>query len=435
MKTTFSSLQWMAFMFASSIVAPIAVAGLFGLDAAATSSFVQRNMFVMGVAGILQAYFGHRLPINDGPAGIWWGIFTVYAGLSGTLFSSELETLQALQGALIASGVIFILLSVFGLIKPLSKLFTPAVTGVYLLLLVLQLSKSFVIGMLGIGYRQDSIDGKVAMLCFLIVAFTILLSISTKPLLRQYAILLSLAFGWTLFGVFGLTATIPLHSGNMMSFPKVLVFGGPIFDGGLIVASLFVTLLLITNMIASIRIVEQVVQGYGKTTAKNRENYAGMMGGISQIVAGLFSTMGPVPLSGAGGVIQTTKTVSRLPFVLGCCLVILVSLFPAMMNFLSSLPTPVGYSVSFVVFAGMIGLALQDIQRSDNPNLKLSIGISLFIGVGCMFVPVDSFVGLSPIVTAIFSNGLIVGTIAIIIGQQLVSYLDRSSQHEKHKDK
>ena len=148
MRTLLSAIQWMAFIIAGSIVAPIAIADLFQLNNLETTGLVQRTMFVLGISGLLQAMFGHRMPINEGPAGLWWGVFTIYAGLSTTLFSSSFETLQALEGAMIISGVVFFLLSLFKLIDKLAKLFTPVVSGIYLLLLVIQLSGSFLNGMM-----------------------------------------------------------------------------------------------------------------------------------------------------------------------------------------------------------------------------------------------------------------------------------------------
>src|SRR5690554_2046223 len=130
MKLTISSLQWLAFMLASSIVAPIAIADLYGLSVEETAGFVQRTIFILGVSGLLQGLFGHRLPINEGPAGIWWGVFAIYAGLSSTLFASSSETLQGLQGAMISSGVVFFILSVTGLTEKLTRLFTPVILGV-----------------------------------------------------------------------------------------------------------------------------------------------------------------------------------------------------------------------------------------------------------------------------------------------------------------
>ena len=91
MKLTFSSLQWMVFILAGSLVAPIAIGDAFGMTQAETAELLQRSFLIIGISAILQVMFGHKLPINEGPAGLWWGVFTVYAGIvaSGALTASE----------------------------------------------------------------------------------------------------------------------------------------------------------------------------------------------------------------------------------------------------------------------------------------------------------------------------------------------------------
>src|SRR5699024_1417084 len=96
MTTFLSSVQWALFILMGSIVVPIAVASSYGLSPELTVEFVQRTLFVLGIAGILQTLFGHRLPVQEGPAGLWWGVFSLYAGLGPILFGSHVETLRAL---------------------------------------------------------------------------------------------------------------------------------------------------------------------------------------------------------------------------------------------------------------------------------------------------------------------------------------------------
>ena len=139
MKTFLSALQWALFILAGSLIVPISVATSYGLDGAEAIAFVQRTLFVLGFAGLLQAIFGHKLPIQEGPAGLWWGIFSLYASLGVVLFGSSNETLKVLQYAFLLSGIICIILSVFGLIDKLVRYFTPTVIGTYLFLLVARL--------------------------------------------------------------------------------------------------------------------------------------------------------------------------------------------------------------------------------------------------------------------------------------------------------
>ena len=53
--------QWAIFLIASSIAAPIAIANIFGMDTADTALFLQRTIFVLGIACLIQAFAGHRL--------------------------------------------------------------------------------------------------------------------------------------------------------------------------------------------------------------------------------------------------------------------------------------------------------------------------------------------------------------------------------------
>lgn len=429
MKTIFAAIQWVAFMLASSIVAPIALADLFGLTGEDAASFVQRTVFIFALAGLLQIFFGHKLPINEAPAGLWWGVFAIYAGFSTTLFSSASETLQALQGALIASGVLFIILSIAGLIDKISKLFTPAVIGIYLLLLVIQLSKSFLNGMLGVGYVSERVDLKIAALSFVTVLLTFYFTRHKLDIVRQYAVLVSLAAGWILFAVFGAIKPNTYTPDQIFTVPQIFVYGRPSFDSGMIMTSVFVTLLLLTNMIASIKVVEIAVHSLIEKKAKTNLRAAGYMTGISQILGGVFSAVGPVPLSGAAGFIATSKIAAKLPFIIGSLLLIASSFIPSVMNFLASIPVPVGYSVMFVVFTSMIGMAFLEIEKEEEANrVRTVIGISLLGGVGVMFVPASAFTGLPPIVVSLLNNGLIFGSVLSIITDQWTKIIYKRKQ-------
>ncbi|PLR74438.1 purine/pyrimidine permease [Bacillus sp. UMB0728] len=420
MKVGFSALQWMAFMVAGTIVAPIAIADLFGLNPAEAAGLVQRTIFVLGISSLLQGFFGHRLPINEGPAGLWWGVFAIYAGLSTSLFSSAGETLQALEGAMLVSGAVFILLSIFKLIDRLALLFTPVVSGVYLLLLILQLSGSFFNGMLGIGYRKDGVDMPVFFFCLALVIAAFYLSKHRIRAVSQYSILISLAGGWLLFFLFGLSKEVSISGDSVISMPELFAFGPPKFDAGMTVTAVFVTLLLLTNMIASIRVADEVLKKEGEKTPSPRFKASGFVSGVNQLLGGVFSAIGPVPISGSAGFIATTKITKLIPFIIGAAIITAASFFPALMSFFASLPAPVGYSVTFVVFANMAGIAFGELDKEkETGRIRLVAGISLLAGVGAMFVPPEAFEGVSPLITSFLNNGLIFGSVIAITADQI----------------
>lgn len=109
------TLQWFIFLLANSIALPIVVGGLFHLTTEEIFYLMQRTFFVVGISSFVQGWIGHRLPIADGPAGSWVGVFTVLA--YATVGQDQLHsTLQILELGMIISGVILIGLGVTGFI-------------------------------------------------------------------------------------------------------------------------------------------------------------------------------------------------------------------------------------------------------------------------------------------------------------------------------
>jgi Permease family len=88
---------------------------------------------------------------------------------------------------------------------------------------------------------------------------------------------------------------------------------------------LFVTLL--TNMLASMKVVESVVKAEKENVGNPYPKRAGFMMGISHIASGLLEAIGSVPISGAAAFIATSKMAKRISFVIACILVMLMSLF------------------------------------------------------------------------------------------------------------
>ncbi|HEY4553084.1 MAG TPA: purine/pyrimidine permease [Bacillaceae bacterium] len=422
MKWFLSGLQWMIFMIAGAIAAPIAIADLYHLSPVETAEFIQRTIFILGAAGFIQGVIGHKLPIHEGPAGLWWSIFAIYAGLVGVLYSSNIEALQALSGGMIISGILFILLAAFKLIDKIAQLFTPTITFVYLSLLIFQLSGSFIKGMLGISSDHGKIDITVFILSVAVVCMAFWLGKSKVPFLQRYSVMISLIAGWLLF-IAARQAHAVEKAERFFQLPKAFPFGLPSFDTGTVVTATLLTLLLITNVIVSIRLMESVVN-----RGDDRHTYirASFVSGANHLVSGFFGAMGPVPISGAAGFVKQTGLKQRLPFLVGCGLVMGVSLFPIVMNVIAAIPAPIGYAVTFVIFVSMFGLALKELKAAEHEGRAFTVsGIAMMVGVGLMFVPAEAAQELPPAVEAIFNNGLICGSVLAIILEQASMWGDR----------
>jgi xanthine/uracil permease len=431
MKLTFSSLQWMVFILAGSLVAPIAIGDAFGMTQAETAELLQRSFLIIGASAILQALFGHKLPINEGPAGLWWGVFTVYAGIVASGALTVADGLQQLTAGMLISGILFLLLGMFRVISSVRALFTPLVTGTYLILLVSQLSGSFIKGMLGIGYLQEGADTKVALTSLFILVLSIVLGKSRVKWLRSYSILISLLLGWGLFKLLNLTKET-MHSHTTFAFPELFAWGMPELSSGTIVTSLFVGMLLLTNMVASINVVEKAYETENNNYEPINYNRSSIMMGINTWIAGLFSAVASVPISGAAGFILTTKMFSKLAFIIGNALIILISFFPPLTFFFAGIPAPVGYATIFLPFSSMIGLAFKEYKselKSEN-NLFI-ISTSLMVGIGSLFIPAAALKDWPNIIVTLLSNGLIMGMLTCMILEQFYKRRDSHQQVKK----
>src|SRR5699024_2562855 len=419
MKTFLSSVQWALFILMGSIVVPIAVASSYGLSPELTVEFVQRTLFVLGIAGILQTLFVHRLPVQEGPAGLWWGVFSLYAGLGPILFGSHVETLRGLQYAFLLSGVIFIVFSLFGWVEKIAQFISPTVVGVYLILMVVQLSGSFLQGMTGLHSDAQLIDPKTLILSIIIVLLSY--GFMKLPRIGHYSVLFTIGFGWILFYMFDLAKPV-MNVSEHFKLPDIFAFGTPRLEMNMVIMVILITFLLIANMLATVKVVQQVFAQEKVTFETNRIKQTGVISGINQLLGGFFSAIGAVPISGSAGFISTTKITSKKPFIIGSLLIVGISLVPKITSFVASIPEAVGYAAIFPIFASIIGLALQSFETVENKKHVFQIvGVSLFAGIGVMFIPSEAFSAMPPTVVSVLSNGLVFGSLIAIIAESILT--------------
>ncbi|EEM39664.1 Xanthine/uracil permease [Bacillus thuringiensis serovar sotto str. T04001] len=407
------TLQWFIFLLANSIALPIVVGGLFHLTTEEIFYLMQRTFFVVGISSFLQGWIGHRLPIADGPAGSWVGVFTVLA--YATAGQDQLHsTLQILELGMIISGVILIGLGVTGFIGRILFLFTPVVTGTFLLLLCLQLSGVFLKGMLGITATISQIDGITAIIAFSIFLFVIILSNFGRGFIKSYAVLIGLISGWIIFLIAG-KVTVPSQVTHFVQLPQMFAWGLPKWNTGMAVSSFVMVCILVSNTVAAIIAINQAT--IHKATIEQKQLKDGTwVGGISHIISSVFSTVGIVPLPATAGFIRLTKQKYIRSFLMACALLVVMSLFPSIIRYLASLPS----AVLMASFVQLIGIGFNNIKQVPMSERNVTIlGVAVLFGSGVMFLPSGALQSLPSVMQYIFGNGLFVGTVVSILLEQI----------------
>ena len=88
--------------------------------------FGQKMFMMMGLTGLIQVIWGHRLPLVAGPASVLLvGVISALASKSDT---------NAIYSSIALGGIFITLITFGGLIKHVQKLFTPRIVVVILML-------------------------------------------------------------------------------------------------------------------------------------------------------------------------------------------------------------------------------------------------------------------------------------------------------------
>ncbi len=421
------TIQWFVFLLASAVALPIVIGSIFELNFNEVAGLMQRTFFVVGIASFLQGVFGHRLPIMEGPAGLWISIFAVMAYSGSQSGDNYMETLQVLQGTMIWTGIFLFLFGVFRLSHRVLFVFTPLVTGAFLFLLTVQLSGTFLQGMLGIQQSTEAVDGKQALVAFVTLALVIGLSVMGKGWLKSFAVLIGIGLGWVLYAITFNGNANETGGTAAFSLPEIFAWGPPQLTWGALPLGFITAVILLSNLVASIIAVSHTVYGKPQYTY-DQVNKGSSFLGINHGITAIFSAVANVSLASSSGFMQLTGQKRKRPFLYASLLLVLFSFFPPVVAFISGIPAPVANAALLATFVQLMGLGLSNMTSETLDERRLTIlGLSFLLGIGLMFLPPEAFSGVPAILQNLLSNGLLVGTVLVIVLDRLWKESNTSS--------
>lgn len=416
--TILSSIQWLFFIFANTVVVPISVGTLFEVPPDTIAFMLRTSLIVTGIVCIFQGCFGHRMPLMEGPSGLLWGVI-LNLGMSASSMGMSLSTI----GGGIATGVI--LASVFTLIlvafngtKLIQSIFSPMVMTAYLFLLTFQLIFIFFKGMLKMN-EHGTIDIGVSLLSVGIVILVGLLKLNSNQLLSNFSILIGLTAGWILYELLfsGLNSSMPQSGGAGFSF---FPLGEPNLELGIIGVTFFAVMMNLSNSIASITAGTKLLQ-LESTEKRYRKSIS--ITSIFTVIGSIFGMVPYTPFTSTIGFLQSTRVYQREPFLLGGGLLTLIGIIPAFSSFLVTMPITVGNAVLFVAYLQMFGTAFSNLNgRTFNSNTIFRLATPVLVGVSLMNVSPSLFNNLPILVRPFITNGLIMGVMISIILEKTVNW-------------
>ncbi len=412
-KSIVYGLQYLIFFIVASVIIPVIVGTALGLDQAEIARMLQRTFFFIGAISVLQGLFGHRMPIIDGPAGLWMGIILLLVN-SSTAMGMDLSVLRTdLELGMICAGIMVCIIAASGLIIKILKIFTPIINGTFILLMVLQMSGTIMQGATGLSSGYATIQMRHVIVFIATVVIIILVNLKARGFIQSISMLVGVALGWVLAYILQIAQPITPSGQSFFAVPRPLVWGTPTVNVGVIVTCLIGQFVLFSNYAASVYGMSDVLhQPFEKREMKRGTFLFGVMAALS----GIFCITGSLPLASTPSLIKITRVASRGPFLLGGIFAMVMGLITPICTFFSTIPAAVGYAALLVTFAMMIEQALRDYRKVQFTMREgMIVGVSLLVGIGIMFLDTSVFMNLPQMLQYIFSNGLIVGLIIAIL--------------------
>lgn len=415
---------------------------------------IQVVLFMSGLNTLLQTLIGSRLPTVMGPSFAYLlPVLSIINDFRDEDFSSEHErfrhTMRAIQGALIISSFVNMIIGFSRAWGDFTKFFSPVVVVSYVCVVGL--------GLFGRGFPElgKCVEIGLPMLIFLVVfqQYMKRLHQRANPILERFALLLCIALVWafaaiiTVAGAYNNVGDVTKRSCRtdrsylMESAPWIKLsypfqWGTPIFRAshvfGMMGAALVSTVESTGTFIAASRFA-----GATPPPAHVLSRSIGFQG-IGQLLDGLFgSIVGNTASVENVGLLGLTHVGSRRVVQVSAAFMFFFSIFGKFGAFFASIPLPIFAAIYCVLYGLVAAVGVTFIQFTNNNSMRniYILGLSLFLGISIpqYFVmntdrvytgygPVHSNGGwFNDILNTIFSSP---PTVAMIVGTILDNTLD-----------
>ncbi len=404
MKNFILSVQHLLAMYAGAILVPIIVGTSLKFSAEEIAYLVTVDIFMCGVATFLQAnkVTGTGLPIVLGCT------FTVVAPM---ILIGQTKGLDVLYGSLLISGILVVLIAPF--FSYLVKFFPPVVTGSVVTIIGINLmpvAMNYLAGGEGAknyGDTKNLILGGVTLLIILI------LQRFTKGFLKSIAILIGLAIGTALAGIFGMVDIKQVGDAHWFGFPVPFRFSGFGFD----VSSILVFFIVaVVSLIESTGVYHALSEITGRKLERKdfRKGYTAE--GLAIILGSIFNAFPYTAYSQNVGLVSLSGA-KKNNVIYGMVILLLIcGCIPKLGALANIIPLPVLGGAMIAMF-GMVmayGVSILGNINFQNQNNLLIIAISVGLGAGISAVP-QAFKGLGEQFAWLTQNGIVLGAISAII--------------------
>ncbi len=386
------SLQWLM------IAIPVVITSTFIAPEGETVFYTQKLFAAMGFLMLIQALWGHRLPLISGPAAVLlMGVISARAQGYGT---------DAIYSSMMAGGILLFLFSFSGLLEKIRKYFTPRIVVAILILIAFTTAKPIVsLVFSDTGHQGLAIIFSMTGIFIMAVANNIL-----KGIWKSSVVIMAMILGSLIYYLFiGFPDTLMADTQPH----RYLIHMEP--DSGLSVAFFFCYVALLINELGSIQSLGEMV---GAERMPRRNKVGTIFTSGMNILTGAAGILGPVDYSLSPGVVASSGCASRYTIIPAAAVMIVIAFCPDMTSLLLTIPQPVMGTMLFYLMATQISAGLNVMTGSKAVvSFKdgMVLGIPIMINILMTFAPQDAIDTLPSLLRPIVANGFVMGIIAVLL--------------------
>ncbi|MFD2630199.1 nucleobase:cation symporter-2 family protein [Oceanobacillus kapialis] len=406
MKTAALGIQHVLAMYAGAILVPLIVGEALGLTSEQLTYLVAIDIFMCGVATILQLvnnrFFGIGLPVVLGCTFTAVGPMIAIGGEFG---------ISAIYGAILVSGLVVILIS--GFFGKMVRFFPPVVTGSVVTIIGITLIPVAINNMGGGEGAADFGSLTNISLAFGTLIFIILMYRFTSGFLRSVSILIGLVVGTIVASFMGKVDFAAVGEASYFHIVQPFYFGAPTFEWS---AILTMVLVAIVSLVES----TGVYFALGDITERKLNEKDLTKGyraeGLAILLGGFFNAFPYTAFSQNVGLIQMTGVKSIKVIMTAGIMLVTLGLVPKIAALTTIIPTSVLGGAMIAMFGMVIaqGIKMLGNVLSNSPENSMIIACSVGMGLGVTVVP-ELFAQLPNSLQILTSNGIVAGSVTAIV--------------------
>ena len=403
-------------MYGGIIAVPLIVGQAAGLPPADIGVLIAAALFMGGLATILQTvglpYFGSKLPLVQGVS--FASVATMVAIVTGP------GGIQSAFGAVMASAAIGLLIA--PVFSKIVRFFPPVVTGTVITTIGLTLMPVAANWAMG-GNRKAENYGSMENigLAAITLALVLLLSKLGNATISRLSILLAMVIGTLVAVVTGMANFAKVGDGPIVAFPTPFHLGAPTFEVAAIISMVIVVLVILTETMADILAVGEIVG----TKVDSKRIAAGLRADMgSSLIAPIFGSFTQSAFAQNVGLVAVTKIKSRYVVAAGGVILVTLGLLPVLGRVVAAVPTAVLGGAGIVLFGTVAASGIRTLAKVEYKNNMNLIIVATSIGFGMIPIAAPAFYDKFPDWFAtIFHSGISSAAVMAILLNLLFNHL------------